>query len=143
MKYSYSIAQSRRPACGGFHSLQKQRRGHCRLRRLLGRFTKQWRESGKTSFSLLWTSSRTNWQVPTSRRTRRPWRRKYPTSWISAPLRRTSTCSGSAVFSTSILRALLPMLLSISPLAGSRGSTTKARLYGARATAIQMTIASS
>ncbi len=30
----------------------------------------------QNSFSLLWTSSRTNWQMPTSRRTRRPWRRK-------------------------------------------------------------------
>ena len=83
--------------------------------------------SDKTSFSLLWTSSRTSWQAPTSRRTRRPWRRKYPTSWTSALLRKTSICSGSVVFSTSILRALLPMLLSISPLAGSRGSTTKSR----------------
>ena len=36
-----------------------------------------------------------------------------------------------------------PRLLSISPLAGPRGSTTKSRLYGARATAIQMTITSS
>ena len=38
---------------------------------------------------------------------------------------------------------LLPMLLSISPLAGSRESTTKSRLYGARAAAIRMTITSS
>ena len=41
----------------------------------------------QNQLSLLWTSSRTNWQMPTSRRTRRPWRRKYPTSWTSAPLK--------------------------------------------------------
>ena len=53
------------------------------------------------------------------------------------------TILGGSFNEMRILRALLPMLLSISPLAGSRGSTTKSRLYGARATAIQMTITSS
>ena len=30
--------------------------------------------SGRTRFSLLWTPSRTSWQMPTNGRTRQPWR---------------------------------------------------------------------